>query len=455
MKNLFFFFFLLCLVGCTNDEDIIEPLIDNNRDISTRMPGDGEWDALGFGYDIMGSYLAPMSIKNSVLDIEKLYAERKNLFYINNTTSGYTSYKYSSDSKEYLKELTKETKNTITPGFSVFSGTFSVNRYLKTEDSYSGKYSFASCDVVKNVRRVYLSADLSVLKNYLNPEFVNDVQNLPVDRIIERYGTHVLTDFTIGGRMNLLYKSAIHTMGSKETKRTIVEAGINLVTKKINIAADNSTTDEKIERYSNENLSKELYLEYYGGEGSGASYNLENGIPNINVHSWESSVNRNNAALTRVEWEKAYPIYEFVTDLTKRNELKLAYENYIKKNQLDIIDYVPIYYVSMYWGFLHTYDMQSPDVPSEFLGYAISPLSTPTNGEVPIYRYWDGRDIKDSKYWLDKNLGSILPGYILEYDLIYYSPIVAYVSKTGGADKNYVTIENKPKGPKFSFYLYK
>lgn len=52
---------------------------------------------------------------------------------------------------------------------------------------------------------------------------------------IMKDGTHVLTDFTMGGRVNLLYKSAIHTIGSKET-RTIGRSWNKSRYEKINIA---------------------------------------------------------------------------------------------------------------------------------------------------------------------------------------------------------------------------
>ncbi|MDR0661050.1 MAG: hypothetical protein LBG19_09680 [Prevotellaceae bacterium] len=105
------------------------------------------------------------------------------------------------------------------------------------------------------------------------------------------------------------------------------------------MSVDGSISNEQINRYKNDNTNRTLRIKYFGGEGVGALYNLETGSPTVNVHLWEASVVDRNAALTRVSWEKTYPIYEFVVDPTKKEEVKEAYISYVRSRQPTMSEY--------------------------------------------------------------------------------------------------------------------
>ena len=94
--------------------------------------------------------------------------------------------------------------------FPIFSGNITSNNYLKTEYAYSDKYSFASVDAALEIGNIFglttkLVSSLSIYQKVLKA----DLERLSPSRIVERYGTHVLTDFIIGGRYKLVYRSVI------------------------------------------------------------------------------------------------------------------------------------------------------------------------------------------------------------------------------------------------------
>ena len=69
-KSYYLLGFLPLFYSCSEIEDLpnVESSVSN---VTTRAAGDGVYDVLGYGYDVTGEYLHPMSVRNPVLDINK------------------------------------------------------------------------------------------------------------------------------------------------------------------------------------------------------------------------------------------------------------------------------------------------------------------------------------------------------------------------------------------------
>jgi len=186
---------------------------------------------------------------------------------------------------------------------------------------------FASCDVSISIKRLYLSTntDVNLLKDYLSPSFAQDLNTKSAEEIIETYGTHVLTDFTIGGRYNFMFRSMVNTSMTNATKKEVVKAGANSAFMKIiGIVPDANVSQETINRYKDDNKSEGLNIVWYGGNGGFRSYNPETGYTTVDIMAWAKTVNKNNAALTEINWDKAIPIWEFALNPTQSEALKAA-----------------------------------------------------------------------------------------------------------------------------------
>ena len=105
---------------------------------------------------------------------------------------GYDRMYYGYSSADYVKDITTETKATYTMSYGnekdtvFFSNTITNNAYLKTEYSYSSKYSFASLDLVRNLKHIYFNDEISRLSQYLSDSFKEDLERLSPDRVVER-----------------------------------------------------------------------------------------------------------------------------------------------------------------------------------------------------------------------------------------------------------------------------
>lgn len=417
-KIILYLFCSLFFIGCSEKEmDFVDSIKKNNESPQQKMAGDGDKDVLGFGYDVSGAYLHPESVKDAVINIAKFTKDYPDKVYYNASTYGYSSFTYGYNAEDYLFEKTKDEAVSVKLSLGVsklFSGTFSQNNYFKSKKSHSSLYLFASCDAVKNVKRIYVSADVNLLRNYLNPSFASDLVNKSADEIVEIYGTHVVTDFTIGGRINFIFRSTNNKEMTNETKKDVVKAGLNFAVSQMGLTADGSVSNETIAEYAGENKSKELYIEYYGGQGTGASYNLETGYPSINLSAWESSVNANNAALTKIDWEKAIPIWEFTTDPVKKSALRAAVISHVGNNELhstELLRLIGYMFSNGVTGYIYGGAEDSPYFPKlmelsnnfcqfytisgHTAGYA---LRYQEEGTLPLYMFMNNK--KTGKFFL-------------------------------------------------------
>lgn len=362
-KKLCVLSFITLLFSCSDEtgqyETFVNSRVNDNEEVKTRSL-DTDDHALGFSYDVTGDYLDKYSIRNSVVDIVKLREYDRNSVITSNEVSGKNQYHYGYSSSEYIKEVTKNSgviasvnyENAPAEGSSSiptkkgtlsFTGTFSKSNF--TRYLLSTKYSFASADICKDVRWLHLAEDVKVLSNFLTDKFKRDVANMTsADQFVKDYGTHVLTDITIGGVLRVMYSSSIIKEDNKETKTRIIKAGFKGTLNKIGLNADVDNTVTEDVSTSAEKRDQTLYLEYKGGEGVGGTYNLETGYPTIDKYSWEKSVTAANAGLTKINWEKAYPIYEFISDPVKQQQVKEAVVRYIENSQLgEPLQLKPIY----------------------------------------------------------------------------------------------------------------
>lgn len=397
MKKIYWLFGLLLAIcySCSELDDFpIEPVSETSLSSTTRAAGDEKYDVLGYGYDVTGEYLHPLSVRNPVLNIEKY--ERDYLERLQHGTSsfGYDRMYYGYSSVDYIKDMTSETKATNTMSYGsekdtvFFSNTITNNAYLKTEYSYSSKYSFASLDVIRNLKYIHINDEIGRLSQYLSDSFKEDLERLSPDRVVERYGTHVLTDFIIGGRYKLLFRSVITKAKDASTKRKTVSSGFKSSLDGIGFSYNLEHVDTVDESLVKENQNKELYVMFYGGSGSNLKYDLEKVMPTtIDIQSWEKSVSLGNSCLTDINWKETYPIYYFISDPVKKAEIKSAVIKYIASKQIKILDIVPLYQYGN--GESHHYNTQQYSLGWDINGVTCYVLLQKGNEDVvPLYQFY-------------------------------------------------------------------
>lgn len=308
---------------------------------------DGKWDLLGYGVDVTGDLLDASSISDvSIFDMQRFELDWRSRLDTYATTENTQDYYIGASALDYVKEASK--KKNFKVGVNVpidtvnlkFTGSLERNTSDQNNYSYSTKFSYATYEVQHRVKRLRFTGDatMDLLMQYLTPEFVNNIATKSADDLVERYGTHVMMDISIGGRMRFNYSSAIinETNLTKKTKTT--KAGLGFLVKKVmGINIDSEISNDEMTKASTESREKQFKLKFYGGTNSGRSVTFDqNGNSNetINIASWEQSVTDRNAGL--IDVDKAIFLYDFIADPIKKQQVKLAVEKHIKDSQVKL-----------------------------------------------------------------------------------------------------------------------
>lgn len=429
-----------------------------------------EIDRLGFGYDITGIYLSPSSVRGyNILDIESFKNDFSNDFYcVPYNTSSDKSY-FGETYFDYVYEVIKKTKfegsvaaKLNIPIINLVSGMLSGGASGSIESTakynYTSKYSYYNAQSYKTIEKYYVDADPSILYNYLSANFSRDLGSvaagtMSADALVEKYGTHVLLGFTKGGSCNMNFKSVI--ISKQEYKSVIAERQVKNSFKlfgiKFNGDYEKSTTTTE-SKYS-KNVDWTNTVQCIGGSGSGLSYTLtENNQGsstsiNFDLNAWQSSITKGSAEIVDIDWNKTYPIYEFISDLALKKRVETAVIKHITSQKVvPPAQVIPLYVM---WSdraknSYFTTDFEDLDLYSSRWEYRYDGVEAYLYLEqepntVPIYRLYNEK--QDNTYLASNYSWAIKNGFVLQKKLGYVYPssvpgTVALYDLWSGKDRN-------------------
>ncbi len=409
--------------GCF-DGNNVEPNPDQSvQNASTRTGGDGIYDVLGMSYDATTSYLSDIAVKLPVIDCNKI---DKNRIIVSTASGSNSGYYYGANSEEYVKDIVTKTNISLgvssTPDStksSLFGGTLSGNKNLTSKFSYSSQYSFASHDEVFRIKFLRLNADILLLRKCLTQTFLEDLDNYQPDQFVEAYGTHVLCDVSIGGRLNMTYRSIIYSETSSTAKTRIIKSGFNATIPKIisfNGSYDSEVTITETDTKKNQDWT--LFVQSFGGKAINNTYTPAGGVPPIDLGAWQNSITERNAALVDIAWENAIPIYELIENPIKKEQIKNATIKYINKKKVEILPTSIIH--QSFDGKDHFYSTEykttyggNAQWKYEYPAFSIYSKQVP--GTVPFYQYWNGEDHLYTPDYRPQGIGNWKLEYILGY----------------------------------------
>lgn len=402
------FYFLLGVLPIFYSCSEIEDLPDVQSSVSgvtTRTAGDGEYDVLGYGYDITDDYMGENSTRLKILDVEALVKADASRF--DNPFLGVIDQRCfaGEDAQSFLSQIITDTNFSGSVGSlpekkdkqGFFSATITTGFKSSSKYSYSSKYSFARAEVFKKQRKYLLNTDVKTLSKYLLSSFAEDLNRYSADKIVEMYGTHVLTNITVGGTYTAYYKSTIIEENSSTEKTNTVSAGAKFNLKKVGLDANGSWSKTEIEERNKKNSNWECCIKSLGGSTSGTTITLVPGQGptfTINLGAWTESVDDQHSRLFDVDWNATYPIYDLISDPVKKQQIKEAVFRYIDSKKIEILPIVPVYQSCN--GKDHYYNTSySPtygDGTWKYEYVAFYVFSKQVQGTVPFYQYCNGSD---------------------------------------------------------------
>ena len=338
MKKLFLFmsWVMLILSSCA-DEDIIERNSPSfPQSVNTRSAGDGVYDILGYGYDITGPYLDTKSSRAIVFDTNKLL--EKGLITPYKLEESRFRYSSGKDVIDFTTNMSSSLQMS-TPGILKVIGGASLNIAFGGNSHYNSDYSFAYCTQQYIDSRYRISeSDINVLKTCLTKQFIERLSTYTPEQIVEEYGTHVLKDIYLGAKFEVYYMAKSTSSSKKES----INAGLGASLFSLFKMDGKFQYDESL---AITNKEQSLYYFTIGGDpavGVQGSLNPENS-PSIDIGKWMASVKSSTPKFIDVDnnSQSFIPIYELVTDPTKKQTLKAYIDNYIKSKEVCSISLYP------------------------------------------------------------------------------------------------------------------
>lgn len=328
MKRFFFLLLLLQIVfiSCSESEFNDDFLIPSK--IQTRAGGDGKYDLLGYGYDCL--YALGDNDKgafNQIIDIDRY--ERGEAIdpltgMVNTTVPGgkvevalshgdfvqYERYAYS------LSEFYKETNVNISSTKPILWGKIELSGEYDTKINEKKVHSFYKVDLCRSTKRLYFNTfNKDRLKYFLTDNFRYALKNYTAKQIVDDYGTHVLTDINVGGKLSVLV-SALETDLSKRSLiafttdffSTIKTGSKDSIKHRTDLREMSFTL---IQRGGSDIQTIRLNIPE-NGTISGASFDW---------NKWVNGVNENTSVLIHSNADVMIPIWDLIDNVKLRQEV--------------------------------------------------------------------------------------------------------------------------------------
>lgn len=336
MKKLFFLslstMMMISVISCsteTTDEIPNEKIIENVEDwdhiqlsITDSSKQLGKYNALGYGYNVLGEYANENSTTLKIIDTDKFKSEHHQRLSEENVLYHEYTENYGEDAAAYLKMISK--KVSATQQFRVYGKTIPFSSAILSNKKYDPRFIYANYNHIVKQKRFRLNESNELLSNYLTSNFSKDLEEKTAEQIVQKYGTHVAVDIYTGSIIDMIFQAKT----TNPDRENAARIGVKTV----------AGTDNEIDTQStSKNYEKKLFYKTRGGDKSLAIagiFNLEKITPTINFYNWQSTSTIENAVLVDFGDNGLIFLYDLVKDPAKKAELKLYIDQYINENQV-------------------------------------------------------------------------------------------------------------------------
>jgi hypothetical protein len=272
---------------------------------------------LGRGYNVFDKYAHVDSLKQAVLDIEKLLQDQK--VEAIRYDHGYDDSVTARSIRSYSSQMS--TALSASGSYLGFGGSVKVNfESSRTEqlDNY-----FATHRWIVKKYGVYVDGTTN-LKNYLLPsakQMIDD-NNIPAKTVFATFGHYVLVDAITGGRIDYSVTANSRSSTSFENFKMAAKADFNAIVLK----ASGSGSYQNVQNRSEYESSKDENFKCYGGEFIINSGSLKND-PSL-LEKWEKTLEEhgNLVEFGNTTTRPLVPIWELCSDSARAAYLKAEFE---------------------------------------------------------------------------------------------------------------------------------
>lgn len=289
---------------------------------------------LGRSYNFTDNdFGSPDGVGFPVIDIEKLLADHPD-YYASLSLREAEATSFSFTSFDKYTELSNKT-TTTNGGFSLNLGLFKIGAKHKYENVFSSNKVNETNRVFGELNAYIRDASYKILttdnvkskitEDYLRPDFLDELYNNPMGKLIENFGSYVITNFNSGGRATALFTGISTSNDDSATKTRSMDNSISASygfkkadsshagSLNFGIGNVNGSTIASANKISDFVAS----VKTYGGEFGFGTFTIPKKIDdiNINLNSWASSLNdRSKSVLVEFNQGGLVPLSDFLLE---------------------------------------------------------------------------------------------------------------------------------------------
>lgn len=288
---------------------------------------------VGRGYDVFGKYASVDSLKQPVLDTEKLILNQKmeRIRFDQGENSQITS--------ESIRSYSNSISTKISASGSYFGFGGSVKANFDSVRTQQLNNYFSTFSYVVKKYGVYVNGTAN-LKDYLTADaqkMLND-SSIPASTVFANFGQYVLVDTVTGGRVDYSITASSKASTSFENFKTAAKADYNAVI----FSAGGSGQYQNVKNKSEYDSDKEQTLHSYGGDFA-LNINQFTTDPQA-LAKWESTLEDKGTLVDfgNTTARALVPIWELCSDPARAASLKTEFEklNLAQGNQWPMQKYV-------------------------------------------------------------------------------------------------------------------
>jgi formylglycine-generating enzyme required for sulfatase activity len=201
---------------------------------------------LGSGYDLTGSFANSTEIKQPVLNMDRLIADRKVIRDANQINADFQTVTGKNIS-EYTENFASKNGLTIDAGANILSLSASfkheTSKRFGSDRVGREEYEFAtSSSIIKNNAFFIRNQNLSP---YVSQSFISDVNTMTAQQIITKYGTHVMLGLLIGARLDYNMSVRKKSQTESSTINNLATTSFDAKFRGIGVGLNNNSELEK------------------------------------------------------------------------------------------------------------------------------------------------------------------------------------------------------------------
>ncbi|MDR3311697.1 MAG: hypothetical protein LBS64_00990 [Spirochaetaceae bacterium] len=309
----------LLMVGCGG----MASLFHGPEPEKTPVPLEPPETYLIYGYDVINSgFINGGEVKRTmpVLSLDKLNAA--NMLVKRDTNQS----KFSTEAGENIKEVYEKVGLSISAGvdFLVFSGKVSTEFEKSTFENQTHRYAKGIARHI--VREEYLkNAAPSQIRNYLDDDFLDAIDNRSADYILDHYGTHLIARCYWGGSAEFNFSYYGSTLNNSNKVAAAVEAKYKVVSGSVSGSASAEVTE----------LDNNSTFKYHTIGGNTTSFtSVESFLKGYSA--WVDSITSKSELCGIDNFQQSFvPIWDLVADSAKAAAIRDKFtERAIKQGSL-------------------------------------------------------------------------------------------------------------------------